>query len=354
MAGPLMWSEISEQPDSLLRVVESGCEFLSRKVRKPPFASLFLSKVEQVVLFGSGSSYHAACLARDYLAQIARLPARAVYASDAFLQPEFRPARTLALAFSHSGLSSDVLGAVKRARRQGVPTGAVTNVAGSALTRAVDDCWVTGAGVENAIPSTKGFTAAAAAALMLAYHVGSSRKISKSTERAAVLISRAARILDEWLASSHRIQRASAHLARARSVALLGKGLLYPVACDGALKLLEVTYVPALAYPPEEFRHGPIAVADEGLVLVALLPRRRDQTLLRIMEEVSQVGATIITVGPNPSAADHTFVEIPRVDPLLAPIVYMPALQLLAHGTGAILGRPIDQPRRLKKVVGAT
>lgn len=349
-----MWSEIAEQPDSLLRVVESGREYLSRKVRKQPFSSLFLSKVEQVVIFGSGSSYHAACLARDYLAEIARLPARAVYASDAFFLRESRPGRTLALAFSHSGRSSDVLGAVGRARRQNIPTGAVTNVAGSALTRAVDDCWVTGAGVENAVPSTKGFTAAAAAALILAFHVGASRKVSKSTDRAAVLISRAAQVLGEWLASSPWIQSASSSLARARSVALLGRGLLYPVACDGALKLLEITYVPALAYPPEEFRHGPIAVADEGLVLVALLPRRRDRTLLRVMEEVSQAGATIIAVGPNPSITAHPCIEVPRVDPLLAPIVYMPALQLLAHGAGAILGRPIDQPRGLKKVVEAT
>jgi glucosamine--fructose-6-phosphate aminotransferase (isomerizing) len=128
---------------------------------------------------------------------------------------------------------------------------------------------------------------------------------------------------------------------------------LYPVACDGALKLLEVAYIPAFAYPPEEFRHGPIAMADERFALIALLPRRRDTVLDRVMEEVKASGAKVIAIGEKKPPVADVWVDVPREDPLVAPLVVMPALQLLAHGVGEALGLPIDVPRGLKKVVGA-
>ncbi len=214
-------------------------------------------------------------------------------------------------------------------------------------------CLVTGAGVENAVPSTKGFTAAAAASLLVAFYTSEQRGGTKGVRFASRKIAQAVRGLEDWLAMTDRIQGAADFVARARAVAFVGKGFLYPVACDGALKLLEVAYIPALAYPPEEFRHGPTAMADEGFVLVALTPRRRDPSLIRVMDDVKATGARVIAVGETlPPVADISL-GLPRVHPLVAPLVAMPALQLLAYEVGVRLGRPIDRPRGLTKVVGA-
>ncbi len=353
-SGPLMWSEILDQPETLIRVVESGLDELSQSRSKSPFSARFLSRVKQAVIIGNGSSYHAACLARDYFLHLARIPARAAFASDAFRIDHPRPRRTLALALSHSGSSDDVLKAASRARRRTLTTAAITNIDESPLSRVVDQCWVTGAGAEQAIPSTKGFTAIAAASLLLAFHAGEAKGVStRGVKEAAKLITKASKALDKWLALPERVRTAAQLLAGAKAIALVGKNILYPVACDGALKLLEVTYIPAFAYPPEEFRHGPIAMADERFALIALTPRRRDTVLERVMEDVKASGAKVIAVGEKEPRIGDAWIEVPRVDSLATPLVYMPALQLLAHGVGEALGLPIDVPRGLKKVVGA-
>jgi glucosamine--fructose-6-phosphate aminotransferase (isomerizing) len=349
----MMWREIQEQPGSYLRVSERAVDFLAGARPKGPLSSRFLSSVDDIVIFGNGSSFHAACLAREYFLNVTGIAARAEYASDAFVYPQSRPRRTLAVAFSHSGSSSDVRGAVKRAVRQGIRTIGITNIESSPLTRETDVCLVTGAGVENAVPSTKGFTAVAAASLFVACYVSEQRGGAKGPAFASRKVKRAVRGLEDWLRVTDRVQSAADLVARARAVAFVGKGFLYPVASDGALKLLEVAYLPALAYPPEEFRHGPTAIADERFVLVALMPRRRDQALIRVMDDVKATGARIIAVGETlPSVADIGL-ELPPVDPIVSPLVAMPALQLLAYEVGVRLGRPIDRPRGLQKVVGA-
>ena len=352
-SGSMMWAEIQEQPQTYRRVAERAVDFLTESRPKGPLSSRFLSSVDDVVIFGNGSSYHAACLAREYFLNVTGIAARSEYASEAFVYPQLRPRRTLAVALSHSGSSSDVRGAVKRAVRLGVRTIGITNIERSPLTHETDVCLVTGAGVENAVPSTKGFTASAAASLFLAFYASEQRGGAKGVRFASRKVSQAVSGLEDWLAVTDRIHSAADLVARARAVAFVGKGVLYPVACDGALKLLEVAYIPALAYPPEEFRHGPTAMADEGFVLVALTPRRRDPSLIRVMDDVKASGAKIIAVGENLPPVADVGLELPRVDPLVAPLVAMPALQLLAYEVGVRLGRPIDKPRGLQKVVGA-
>jgi glucosamine--fructose-6-phosphate aminotransferase (isomerizing) len=349
-----MWAEILEQPRTYERVVDTGLDLFRRESAKGLLSLPTIGRFGEVIFFGNGSSYHAACLARDYLLSVARMPARAVYASDAFQLPESRTVNALALALSHSGSSTDVLGAVERARHQGVATIAITNIPGSPLTQAVEPCWVTGAGREDAIPSTKGFTALAAASLLLASHIGEARGVAKvHAKGAAKRITHASRSLASWLDGPDRTRFASSIVASARAVAFVGKGMMYPVACDGALKLLEVAYLPALAYPPEEFRHGPVALADERFVLIGLMPRRHDPGLARLMEDVRDTGASVIAVGPVEPKVDVDWIDVPGVDSLLSPLVYMPALQMMAHGVGAVMGLPIDRPRGLQKVVGA-
>jgi glucosamine--fructose-6-phosphate aminotransferase (isomerizing) len=150
--------------------------------------------------------------------------------------------------------------------------------------------------------------------------------------------------VEKWLATT-AMEEWAVVLARARFAAFVGGGLLYPVACDAALKFLEVTYSPALAFPPEEFRHGPMAVVQEGFALVALAPDGSD----RLIAETESRGAEVLVLGRSISGARS--IPLPRVDALLTPLAYAPPLQLLAHAVGARLDRPIDHPRYLQKIV---
>ncbi len=340
-----MKAEILDQPDAWRRVVETVGSFLVQKSLPRPLSSSFLKRAGRAVVFGSGSSFHAALLARDYLEILAGIPGRAAHASEVFRWEEPQPNKVFALALSHSGGSTDIRSAVRRARRQGIATAAITNVADSPLAREADATLVTGAGAERAIPSTKGFTAAIAAALLLASHAGAARGQSTSS---AKLLLRAASRVERWLRaeeSSVAVDDSAAVLARAQFAAFIGGGLLYPVACDAALKFLEVTYSPAVAFPPDEFRHGPVAVVQKGFALVTLAPHLKDN----LISETRSRGAEIVVLGsPIPGAST---VPLPRVEPLLAPLVYAPPLQLLAHAVGARLDRPIDRPRYLQKIV---
>ncbi|MGH9336079.1 MAG: SIS domain-containing protein, partial [Vicinamibacteria bacterium] len=263
-AGPLMKAEIFDQPDVWRAVAETVDGFLGRRNLPRPLSSAFLKRVNRVVVFGSGSSFHAALLARDYLQIHACIPSRAAYASEVFKWREPQSSRVLALALSHSGGSTDVRAAVRRARRQEIATAAITNAADSPLAREADAALVTGAGPERAIPSTKGFTAAIAAALLFASHAGKLRgSRASATKRLSLTASR----VDRWLRDEQSIlavEDSAEVLARAQAAAFIGGGLLYPVACDAALKFLEVTYSPALAFPPDEFRHGPVAAVQKG------------------------------------------------------------------------------------------
>jgi glucosamine--fructose-6-phosphate aminotransferase (isomerizing) len=340
-----MKAEIFAQPDAWRRVAKSVGGFLGGKSLPRALSSPFLKSSKQAVFFGSGSSFHAALLARDYFSILSGIPSRAAHASEVFRWNEPQPDSVLALALSHSGGSTDVRAAVRRARRQGIATAAITNIDDSPLAREADAVLVTGAGVERAIPSTKGFTSTIAASFLLACHARAARRRRAWSTKSLL---RASSRVETWLEaeeSALAVEESAAVLARARVVAFIGRGLLYPVACDAALKFLEVTYSPALAFPPDEFRHGPVAVVQEGFALVALAPARNDT----LISETRSRGAEVVVLeSSNPRAQS---LSLPRVDALLAPLVYTPALQLLAHAAGARLDRPIDHPRYLQKIV---
>lgn len=319
MTTTRMLAEIHAQPEvlrELCRRATSGSEGW-----RPP-KSLFRGSSSAVIV-GSGSSFNAGLAVRLYLETLAGVSARVEAASEAFRHRI--PGRPLAIGLSHSGGSADVRDALKRAKRQGCRTLALTNIDGSPIAREADAALVTGAGVERAIPSTKGFTALIAGGLLLAAHRAGSLK---SAVRA---VRRAARAMEAPISMDSIIAR----VASAKTAVFLGEGLLYPVARDAALKLLEVTYIPALAYPPDEFRHGPIAVAERGVAIVALSPVSRE------------VAATAL-------AAKTRVLDVPKpatVPTVARPLVYAVALQRLAHDVGVRLGRDVDHPRGLSKVI---
>jgi glucosamine--fructose-6-phosphate aminotransferase (isomerizing) len=318
MTGTRMLEEIHEQPD----VLRELCRRALEEWRIPK--SLFRG-ISSVVIVGSGSSFNAGLLTRLYLETVAELPARVDPASEAFRYPV--PDRPLAIGLSHSGSSADVRAALKRARQQGCRTLALTNIEGSPLTREADAALVTGAGVERAVPSTKGFTALVAASLLLAAYRADALTSSASA------VTRAARVIENG--SGVSVDAIAERVASSKTVVFLGEGLLYAVARDAALKLLEVTYIPALAYPPDEFRHGPIALAEPGVTIVALTRLSR-----AVAKSARASGAFVIELPP--------LARVPRV---ARPLVRAVELQLLAHAVGTLLGRDIDNPRALSKVV---
>jgi len=313
-----MLAEIHEQPE----VLRELCRRALEQWRIPK--SLFRG-IASAVIVGSGSSFNAGLLARIYLETLAELPARVEPASEAFRHRV--PDRPLAIGLSHSGSSADVRAALKRAKRQGCRTLALTNIEGSPLTREADAALVTGAGVEHAVPSTKGFTALVAASLLLASHRADALKSS------AAAVTRAARVIENIEADA--VDDIAERIASSKTVVFLGERLMYPVARDAALKLLEVTYIPAFAYPPDEFRHGPIALAEPGVTIVALTRPPR-----AVAETARTAGAAVVEL---PSIAN--------VSRPVRPLVRAAELQLLAHAVGTRLGRNIDHPRALSKVV---
>lgn len=317
--GTDMLAEIREQPDVLREV----CRRARDEWRVP---KSLVRGVSSAVFVGSGSSFNAGLLAARYLETIAGIPSRVDLASEAFRSPV--PGRPLAVGLSHSGSSADVRGALKRAKTRGYRTLALTNIDDSPLTRDADAALVTGAGIERAVPSTKGFTALVAGSLLLASSQSDSATAGGS---AASMVKRAANVIATVAVSGDLVARASA----ARTIVFLGERSLYPVARDGALKFLEITYIPALGYPPDEFRHGPIALAERGVAIVAL--ERLPKTLAEIAR---RAGADVMAL-PLRS-------KLPR---LARPLVRAVELQLLAHGVGVRLGRDVDQPRSLSKVV---
>ena len=314
-----MLAEIGEHPVALRELRRRALE----EWRLP--RSLFRG-VSSALVVGSGSSFNVALMARFYLETVAGLPARADHASEAFRHRV--PGRPIAIGLSHSGGSADVRAALKRARRQGARTLALTNLPGSPLVQGADAAVVTGAGVESAIPSTKGFTTLAAASFLLASY------LAGSMTSGARAIARGATVLERVVDAPSR-GGLGERVAASRAVVCLGEGILYPVARDGALKLLEVTQLPALAYPPEEFRHGPVALLEPGVAVISL-----GRVSPAVAAAIDGSGATLVRLPP-----------IDGVSRTVRPLVRAVQLQLLAHDAGVSLGRDVDRPRGLTKVI---
>ena len=308
-----MLAEIQEQPDVLVELCRRSRASWPR-----------LSSTSGLTVFGSGSSFNAALLAQAYFESSADVMTRVSFASEAFRDSMAPPPGHASVALSHSGGSTDVLEALERAKRRGIRTLLITNLEDTEAEAVADETLVTGAGVERAIPSTKGFIALVAASLLL------------STERSDALVLEAAEHLREWLKEPSAPPEILDAVASARVVVFLGNGLLYPVARDGALKLLETTSIPAFAYPVEEFLHGPIALAGPDVVVIAV----GGATSSKAVDAARGAGARVFTW---PDAPSHMRANTP-----LTTIV---PLQILAHGVGAKLGLDVDAPRHLTKVV---
>jgi glucosamine--fructose-6-phosphate aminotransferase (isomerizing) len=355
-----MLKEIHEQPEAVAATFRDRVNADAGTVSLPE-ANLtrgLCAGLRRVVLVSCGTSYHAALVARLVIERLAGLGSEVDLASEFRYRDPILGPDTLVVAISQSGETADTLGAAKAARQRGAPVLAITNVVGSALAREADGVIYTHAGPEIGVASTKTFTATLTAAYLLGLALGLERGFlapQEGQKRIAELLEVPA-LMEAALASHDSVRELAHVLARHENFLYLGRGLHHPLALEGALKLKEISYIHAEGYAGGEMKHGPIALIDDRMPVIALTPR--DSTYERMVanvEEVKARGGRIIAVchqGDVDMArrADHVL-EVPAAVDLLAPLVSVIPLQLLAYHIAGLRGCDVDQPRNLAKSV---
>ena len=355
-----MLKEINEQPRAITdtfrgRIAPETGSIVLPDVRLDPDA---VRAIQRVVLVACGTAFHAAMLARTMIERLAGLPAEADLASefryrDAIVGPE-----TLVIAVSQSGETADTLGAVKAARLKGCPILAVTNVVGSALAREATGVLYMHAGPEIGVASTKAFATMIVAGYLLGLWLGRQRNAitAEDVRKRIHDLVEIPRLVEKTLELDPQISALARELAHANGFLYLGRGLQFPIALEGALKLKEISYIHAEGYAGGEMKHGPIALIADDLPVVALVPRDGSyERMLGNIEEVRAREGRVIAVchaGDRTVAAKARHViEVPPCAELLAPILTVLPLQLLAYHIGVRLGCDVDQPRNLAKSV---
>jgi glucosamine--fructose-6-phosphate aminotransferase (isomerizing) len=314
--------------------------------------------IQRVVFVACGTASYASLLGRSMIERLAGLPAEVDLGSefryrDAIVGPE-----TLVVAVSQSGETADTLGAVKAARLKGAPILAITNVVGSALAREATGTLYMHAGPEIGVASTKAFSTMIVACYLLGLWLGRLRGVltAEDVRKRIQDLVEVPRLVEKTLELDNTVAALARHLSSARDFLFLGRGLQYPIALEGALKLKELSYIHAEGYAGGEMKHGPIALIDDGFPVVALAPR--DGSYERMLGNIEEVRAregqviSIVQTGDKliASKSQHV-IEVPPVADLLAPLITVVPLQLLAYHIAVRRGCDVDQPRNLAKSV---
>lgn len=355
-----MLQEIYEQPETVLRTLrgrlrpEEGTASLEGLNITPARAAA----LERIVIVACGTSWHAALIGRQIIEQLAALPVQVEYASEYRYQPQLSQPNTLTIAISQSGETADTLEAMRGARRAADShLLAIVNVVGSTIAREADGVIQLNAGPEIGVASTKAFTAQLTALLMLALYLGRERGLSLEEGRELIeqLLALPARI-EQVLRLDARIRDIARIYADVRNFLYLGRGVNFPVALEGSLKLKEISYIHAEGYPAAEVKHGPIALIDEEMPVVFVAPT--DPVYPKVVPNMQEVKArsgrviAICTEGNDElrSLVDHQL-WVPAVPTLLSPLVTVIPLQLLAYHIAVLRGCDVDRPRNLAKSV---
>jgi glucosamine--fructose-6-phosphate aminotransferase (isomerizing) len=317
-----------------------------------------LPQIDKITIIACGTAWHAGLIGKFLIEQLCRIPVEVDYSSEfRYREPVIGP-RTLVLAISQSGETLDTLAGIKEAASQGSPTFAVCNVVGSSLTREVDAVLYTHAGPEIGVAATKTFTAQIAALYLFAVYVGIRRGVLDGARVRALLgdVVRLPQHIEAVLRLDQPLERLAHEFHTKQDFLYLGRGINYPIALEGALKLKEISYIHAEGYPAGEMKHGPIALITEDMPVVILAPRDRvyEKIVGNIQEVKARDGIVIAVCSEGdaelPRKADHCL-SIPRVSPLLTPLLLAIPMQLLAYHVAVHKGCDVDQPRNLAKSV---
>ena len=355
-----MLKEIHEQPravrDTLVgRVSLESAEILLDEMN---FTDEELCRVERMAIVACGTSWHAGLVGKFLLERLARVPVEVDYASEFRYRNPLIDEKTLPVFISQSGETADTLAALRQAKSNGAPTLGICNVQGSMLTREARGTIYTHAGPEIGVASTKAFTSQLCALVLLAVKMARARG-TLSDEELRELIGHLYHIpaaMEQFLGDETQILELAKTFQHQSDFLYLGRGLNYPIALEGALKLKEISYIHAEGYPAGEMKHGPIALIDENLPVVAVAPRDGvyEKMLSNIEEVKARSGIVIaLTDGDDPGLDEKAdaVLKVPRTHELLSPLLMVVPLQLLAYHIALLRGCDVDQPRNLAKSV---
>ncbi|HUX21122.1 MAG TPA: glutamine--fructose-6-phosphate transaminase (isomerizing) [Spirochaetia bacterium] len=354
-----MEKEIFEQPESILRALRGrlDMELSTGHLGGLNLTNRELLNVERVKIVAAGTSYHAGMVGAYLLESIARIPATAELASEVRYRNPIVERGTLHFVVSQSGETADTLYAMRELKRKGAMVLGICNVVGSTIARETDGGVYIHSGPEIAVASTKAFTSQITVFYLFTLLMARMRDLSiEQGSQICADLETVPALVREILNESSAIQSLAKKYAWAKDVLFLGRGINYPVAMEGALKLKEISYIHAEGYSAAEIKHGPIALINEHTPCIFLVPddRLRDKVISNI-KEVKARGGKVIAVAVRDDEEIATLVDdviaVPRVHELIYPFLMVVPLQLFAYYTALVLGRDVDQPRNLAKSV---
>jgi glutamine---fructose-6-phosphate transaminase (isomerizing) len=321
-----------------------------------------LRDIERVVILACGTSWHSALVGKFMIEQLTRLPVEVDYGSEYRYRDPIVNAHTLAVVITQSGETADTLAALREARGKGARSLAICNVVGSMATRETDGVVYTHAGPEIGVASTKAFSSQLVALHLLALYLAQARRALTPDEVRPHLdaLTLLPGQIEQVLKCEPQIEELARRYYQRSDFLYLGRGIHYPIALEGALKLKEISYIHAEGYPAGEMKHGPIALIDESMPVVALAPLDHvfEKMLGNAQEAKARGGAVIaITTAGDPrmkmllDPAKDFELTVPAVHPLVSPALMVVPLQLLAYHIAVLRGCDVDQPRNLAKSV---
>jgi len=355
-----MLKEIFEQPEAVRNTMRERVDSDGGEIRIPELGlrDRELASLNRLCFVACGTSWHAALVGKYLVEAFARIPVEVDIASEFRYRQPVLDGQVLTVPISQSGETADTLAALRQARELGSRAVAICNVVGSSLAREADGVIYTRAGLEIGVASTKAFTAQLTAVALLALKLGLAREmIDRTVVREAIkALLEVPDLMVDVLRRSDEIRRVAERFVESRDVIYLGRGMHYPLALEGALKLKEISYIHAEGYPAGEMKHGPIALIDSRMPVVAIAPMgpTYDKMASNIEEVKARDGIVIAvaTAGDDQIATKADFViPVPQSLAWIQPILVSLPLQLLAYHLGVLRGCDVDQPRNLAKSV---
>lgn len=354
-----MAKEIEEQPEVIGHTLAEYVDFAERTVRVPDNLPFDFATLDRITITACGTACYAGLAAKYWFERVARLPTEVDIASEFRYREAPLPKNGLAIVISQSGETADTLAALRYCKQQGQHTLAIVNVPESTIARESELVFRTFAGPEIGVASTKAFTCQLTALACLAILAGRLRgtlSLEQEQELVGALIM-APRQMAEILKDEKHIAAVARDIAGARDVLFLGRGINYPIALEGALKLKEISYIHAEGYAAGELKHGPIALIDENVPVIVIAPHDElyDKTISN-MEEVAARGGKIVLLTDDHGLKDNgdkafQTIRVPKANPFISPLLYAVPVQLLAYHAAVFIGTDVDQPRNLAKSV---
>jgi glucosamine--fructose-6-phosphate aminotransferase (isomerizing) len=351
-----MEKEIHEQPDSCRNTLSRYVDPINNRAAPP--SEIDFAKIERLQIVACGTASYAGMIGKYLIERLADLPVDVEVASEfRYRDPALAPG-TLAVAVSQSGETADTLAALRWCKAKGLDIGAIVNAPESTMAREADVLWPTFAGPEIGVASTKAFTAQVMVLTALAVAAARQRGRIDAAEEARLVgvLLEAPRLIAEALQVEDAVKALAMDVAKARDVLYLGRGPMYPLALEGALKLKEISYIHAEGYAAGELKHGPIALVDENTPVIVIAPSDSffDKTASNMSEVIARGGRVILLTDEKGAAhapEGARVVVTPACDPLIAPLVMAAPIQMLAYHVAVQKGADVDQPRNLAKSV---